>query len=142
MAGDPCPMHKHFHTILGVMDAQEPLLSCEHHTRTSVLIRFICLLMQMCHKQTHLGTHVFGYKVEHMHSHTGKHMLQIYSSLVSSSTRNYSRAMGLASVELLMIQWYSSKTSMSEYGFTAGLGITTLYRAKCKARNHELISSL
>ena len=31
MVGDPCPMHKYFHTILGLMDAQDPLLSCVHH---------------------------------------------------------------------------------------------------------------
>ena len=26
-------MHEHFHTILGLMDAHDPLLSCEHHGR-------------------------------------------------------------------------------------------------------------
>ena len=31
MVGNPCPMQQHFHTILGLMDAQDPLLSCEHH---------------------------------------------------------------------------------------------------------------
>ena len=31
--GDPCPMHKRFHTILGLMDAWDPLLSCVHHGR-------------------------------------------------------------------------------------------------------------
>ena len=29
MVGDPCPMH----TVMGPMDAQDPLLSCEHHGR-------------------------------------------------------------------------------------------------------------
>ena len=33
MVGDPCPMHKYFHTILGLMDAHDPLLSCQHHGR-------------------------------------------------------------------------------------------------------------
>ena len=33
MVGDPCPMHKHFHTTLGLIDAQDPLLSCEPHGR-------------------------------------------------------------------------------------------------------------
>ena len=33
MVGDPCPMDKHFHTMLGLMDAQDPLLSCVHHGR-------------------------------------------------------------------------------------------------------------
>ena len=33
MVGDPCPMHTHFHTILGLMDAQDPLLSCVLHGR-------------------------------------------------------------------------------------------------------------
>ena len=35
--GDPCPMHKHFHTIMGLMDAQDPLLFCVHHGRTSTI---------------------------------------------------------------------------------------------------------
>ena len=33
MVGDPRPTHKHFHTILGLMEAQDPLWSCEHHGR-------------------------------------------------------------------------------------------------------------
>ena len=33
MVADPCPMHNHFHTILGLMDARDPLLSCVHHGR-------------------------------------------------------------------------------------------------------------
>ena len=34
MVGDPCPMHKHLHTILGLMDAQDPLFICVHHGRS------------------------------------------------------------------------------------------------------------
>ena len=33
MVDDPCPTHKHVHTVLGLMDAQDPLLSCKHHGR-------------------------------------------------------------------------------------------------------------
>ena len=35
--GDPRPMHKHFHTILGFMDAHDPLLSWEPHGRNRLL---------------------------------------------------------------------------------------------------------
>ena len=37
LVGDPCPMHKHFHTILGLMDAQDPLLSCVYHATTIII---------------------------------------------------------------------------------------------------------
>ena len=33
MMDDPCPMHMRFHTILGLMDAQDPLLPCVHNGR-------------------------------------------------------------------------------------------------------------
>ena len=36
MVGGPCPMHKHFHTVIGLMDAQDPLLCCVHHGRNHV----------------------------------------------------------------------------------------------------------
>ena len=37
MEGDPCPMHKHFHTILALMGAHDPLLSCVHHANATFL---------------------------------------------------------------------------------------------------------
>ena len=33
MVGDPCPTYERFHTIIGLMDAHDPLLSCVHHGR-------------------------------------------------------------------------------------------------------------
>ena len=36
MVGDPCPMHKHFHTIIGLMDAQDMLLCRVHNGRNHV----------------------------------------------------------------------------------------------------------
>ena len=37
MVGDRFPTHKHFHTILALMGAHDPLLSCVHHAYATFL---------------------------------------------------------------------------------------------------------
>ena len=55
MVGDPCPMHKHFHTILGLMDAQDPLLSYVHHGRNRLprLLTVIIIIIQVSNQTLH-----------------------------------------------------------------------------------------
>ena len=45
MVGDPSPMHKYFYTVLGLMDAQDPLLSYEHHGRHHLALSNIGYLL-------------------------------------------------------------------------------------------------